>query len=247
MLKTDYFKDKIKTDFEKNGSKIYVENAKYIIDELQVNHKTVKPVNIGDLEKGKFYVLFYDLSGKTSKMEKINPMLLCDWADMNNTRFVFGCSLNFIPVSIRVVFFNNLLNNNLNILSKNETLDIGDQRALDQINFANVYKLLQSIGYEWSIRKLDAKKLNKAHVIDTKVLDKFITMSTASLTGVDDGKLMEIWLKKLKEQDERHKKLLVELAGDYTKISNELNTQFSKLNDREQSLQESLNMMKNIK
>jgi hypothetical protein len=87
--------------------------------------------------------------------------------------------------------------------------------------------------------------INKVYCVSTTILTEFITMSTASFTGVDDLKLIDIWKKKIVEQEERHKRIIKELLGDYKKMSSELNEKYMSLEDRNDNLQESLNIIKN--
>lgn len=246
MIKQDYLRDKIKEQFQQEGNNIYRNNAEFITANIKdIDSKDIIPVNINSIEKGKFYFIFYDLSGKSSKMEKFNPLFVIDWFDMDGTRMLFGISINFIPINIRTILFNTICNGNLKVLEDNLKYDIENQYAFKDIGFNNIYKLLTSIGFEWSIRKFDMRLINKVYCVSTTILAEFITMSTASFTGVDDLKLIDIWKKKIVEQEERHKRIIKELLGDYKKMSSELNEKYMSLEDRNDNLQESLNIIKN--
>jgi hypothetical protein len=245
-MKKDYFKDTVRAQFQAEGNNMYLTNSEFITDSINSQSKDVLPITAGDLEKGKFYFIFYDLKGKSSKMEKFNPLFLIDWNDQDNTRYLYAVSINFIPVGIRTVFFNNLYNFNLGTLEDNNKKDIDKQYALENTNFANIYKLLYSIGFEWSIRKFDVRLINKIYTISTSILPKFITMSTARLTGVDDLKLIEIWNKKITEQEARQKKLIKEILGDYKKMSDELNNTFNSLQSQNDNLDQSLQLIQKL-
>jgi len=245
-MNTDYLKDTIKKQFQEIGTNMYKVNAEYIINGLNGNSEEIVPINLSSLEKGKFYFIIYDLSGKSSKMEQFNPLFIIDWNDQDSTRYIYGVSINFIPVSIRTVFFNSLCNFNIKILEKNQNIEINGQYAFENINFANIYKLLHSIGFEWSIRRFDAKLINKIYSISTNILPTYLTMSTASMTGVDDLKLIEIWNKKIKEQEERHIKLIKELLGDYKKMEKELSDAYSSIETKNNNLEKSLQLIKKI-
>jgi esterase/lipase len=106
--------------------------------------------------------------------------------------------------------------------------------------------MLKRIGFEWAIRKLEAKKINKIYKISTNVLSKFITMSTASFTKVDDNKLIQIWQKKIKDQSEREKKLINDLINDLEKMSNDFDEQYKDLHTRSENLEKSLEIIKNF-
>lgn len=246
-MKTDFFIKGVKEKHKEYGTGLYLKSMEFFKEEINnSNSLVVKQVRPNDLLRGRFYFMFYDLSGKSSKMEKFNPILLVDWIDRQGTRKLYGLSINFIPVAIRTMFFNNVLNYNLSVIEKNTTRKMENQLPLDAINFANIYKLLGAIGFEWAIREFDIKLVNRIYQVSTDILTEFLTMSTASFTGVDDAKLVDIWRKKIMEQEVRHKKIIAELLNDYGKMSKELNTTYQSLDKRNENLQESLALINKL-
>lgn len=245
--KKDYFKDIIREEYKKSGNKLYDINSEYIINALNNGSSSdIENVNLSSIEKGKFYFMYYNLQGKTSNMEKFNPILFVDSFDIDNTRMLFGISINFIPVAIRTVFFNMLCNYSLDTLSTNSTQDIIKQEPLNNIDFNIAYKLLKNIGFEWAIRKFDIKLVNKIYVINTNILPKFITMSTHKLTGVDDTKLMEIYQVKIQKQNEREQKMIKELLSDYNNLNKSLNDSYINLDKQLSNIQDTLNTIKKL-
>lgn len=244
-MEKNFFINSIKKDYELNGSNIYNLNSKFISKCINENDN-VEKISIKDISKGYFYFMFYDLSGKSSKMEKINPLLIIDTFDTAGTRLIYGVSLNFIPITIRVLFFNNLFNYNLSVLKDNLNLNTMKQDPLSGVNFTNIYKLLYSIGFEWCIRKFDIKLINKIYKINTNILKEFITMSTSKFTGVNDNKLLEIWKKKINEQETRQKKLIQEMIKDFNSIENELNKNQLSLTEKNEYLEKSLSLINKI-
>jgi hypothetical protein len=248
MLQTNFFKNEVNSDYQVNGNQMYRKNGEYIADELNSSRSLViQPINMSAVEKGKFYFIFYDLQGKSSKLEKFNPLFVVDWYDDGKTRQMFGISLNFIPIAIRVVFFNLICNFNLDIIESNSTKQINKQEAFNDISFGKMYKILQGIGFEWAIRKFDVKKINKTYCVSTTIISKFITMSTAKFTGVDDAKLIEIWQKKLGDQKIREKEMIKSILGDYKKMQAELEAQYQTVYQKEDNLEASLAAMQQIK
>jgi len=246
MMETDYLKDTIKKQFQEIGSNMYQVNAEYMTAGLNGHSEEIVPINMSNIQKGKFYFMFYDLSGKSSKMEKFNPLFVIDWTDQDSTRYLYAVSINFIPVSIRTVFFNSLCNFNIKTLGENTNKNTEEQKAFENIDFANIYKLLHSIGFEWSIRRFDSKLVNKTYEISMNILPTFLTMSTARLTGVDDQKLIDIWNKKIKEQEERQNKLIKEILGDYRSMEKELTKAHSDVSTRNDNLEKSLQLIKKL-
>lgn len=246
-MKTDYFKDTIREQHKLEGGNLYRTNYEYVTNNINDSRSNViVPVNLSSIEKGKFYFMLYDLQGKSSKMEKFNPLFVIDWNDENNTRYLYAVSINFIPVSIRTVFFNSLCNFNLDTIEDNKKLTVEKQESFDNINFATIYKLLYSIGFEWSIRKFDCKLINKIYGVSTEILPIYITMSTAQMTGVDDGKIIDIWHKKIQEQEQRHNRMIKELVGDYEKMNKELTNAYKSVDVRNDNLEKSLQLMKGM-
>lgn len=241
----DFFINKVKDQYNEDGNSMYLKNADIISDKINNPDEDVAPVRIGSIQKGKFYFMFYDLDGKSTNMEKFNPLLIIDWFDLNQTRYLYGVSLNFMPVNIRVSFFNILFNNNISVYEENLVKSITQEKPLGQVNFTNIYKLLFSIGFEWTIRKFDVQKINKTYLISNNIIDKFITMSTYKFTKVPDDKLVDIWRTKIINQSERQQKLIKELLNDYNAIQDELSSKYQTLDDRNEKLNNSLNLIKN--
>lgn len=245
-MKQDYLQNKIKEQYIAEGLNMYLNNTKFITDGINQGNEAVQESDLRNLERGKFYFIMYDLNGKTSTMEKFNPLFVIDWFDLQGTRMVYGVSCNFLPITIRTVFFNNICNHNLSTIKDNLDKDIPKQQAFTGINFANIYKLLYNIGFEWSIRQFDAKKITKIFEVSTNAIDKFLTMNTQKLTGVDEGKLMDIWKKKILEQEKRHTKILRQILEDYKEMDNELSKTYETLDTRNNNLQESLNILNKL-
>jgi hypothetical protein len=242
----DYLKNKIKEQYLTEGLDMYANNTKFVTESMNHPNNDIHETDLRVLEKGKFYFLFYDLNGKSSKMEKFNPLFVVDWFDLQGTRMIYAVSCNFLPIAIRTVFFNNICNHNKKTIEDNLKKDYTKQEAFTGINFANIYKLLYNIGFEWSIRQFDAKKVQKIFVVSTNVLEKFLTMNTQPMTGVDEGKLMDIWKKKITEQQERHTKILKEILEDYKEMDKELSKTYETLDTQNNNLQESLNILNKL-
>lgn len=245
-MEIDYLKNKIREQYITEGINMYVNNTDYITEGLNGNITDINETDLRNLERGKFYFIMYDLNGKTSRMEKFNPLFIVDWFDLQGTRMIYGVSSNFMPITIRTVFFNNICNHNLKIIEENLKKDYTKQQAFTGINFANIYKLLYNIGFEWSIRQFDAKKIHKVFEVSTNVIDKFLTMNTQKMTGVDEGKLMDIWQKKILEQEKRHTKILKEILEDFKEMDAELSKTYETLDTRNNNLQQSLDILNKL-
>lgn len=242
-MKTDYLLNTIEMMYKELGNSLYNKNYEFIRDYLNTNENVI---SINDIILGKFYFMLYNITGKTSNMEKFNPILAVDYVDRNGTRMLYGLSINFIPVNVRVNLFNTILNHNLDILEKNEDLDVNKQYELKNINFASIYSLIKSIGFEWALREFDMKLVNRLTEIDTKMLPQFITMSTVKFTGVNDNKLGEIWEAKLKNREQREKDMIAKLLGDYEMMRDELNKNIDITKTRNENLEKTYSIINKI-
>lgn len=245
-MQRDFFKNIVAAQYQELGNSMYLKNSDSVMSWIRDNDKSkVLPINLSKIEKGKFYFVMYDISGKSSKMEQYNPLFVIDWTTIDNKKYLFGININFIPVAIRVVIFNQIFNSDLKKFDDvNDNID--KQDPIIGMSFGKVYKLLKSIGFEWAIRKFDACKLNKSYAIDMNSVKEFITMSTARITGVDDGKLLEIWKSKIVKQEQREVELIKELLGDYKEMEKELNKSIQTITEKEEMLYKSAEFLKTL-
>lgn len=243
----DWLKNKIGDQFKSEGSNMYSNNTDFIIDKLNSeSDDIVNSISVNGIEQGKFYFVFYDLQGKSTKMEQFNSLFVIDFQKSKDTQYMFGISTNFLPIYVRTAVFNTICNYNDEIIEKNKEKLLNRQEAFEGVSYSNIYKMLYSIGFEWAIRQFDMRLINKAYVVNTNELNKFITMSTAKLTGVDDSKLLDIWKSKINDQEERHKKIINELLNDYNKLSEELTKAYKNTETMNINLEKSLNSLRNI-
>lgn len=247
-MKKDFFKNKIHDQFKIDSNDMYSKNANDIISYINDNDiKYIDYINVTSIEQGKFYFMLYNIQGKISKLEKFNPLFALDWIDMDNTKYLYAVSINFLPITVRVMFFNTIFNNNLKVFSDNNlNKQIKSQIPIIGFNLSKAYNMLKSIGFEWAIRKFDIRLINKVACINNNILDKFITMSTYKLTGVDDGKLIDIWKSKLDKQEQREKKFISELIGDYNKMQLEFDSKYLTYNEKNENIENSLKFLKSL-
>ncbi len=245
-MQNDFFKSLVQSQFNDLGNTMYGKNSEDFLTWFrEKEYDKVMPINPASIDRGKLYFILYDLAGKSSKMEKYNPTFVIDWATIDRKRYLFVVNFNFIPIAVRVMVFNTIFNTDL---KKFDDLDPSPdkQEAISGITFGKVYKLLKSVGFEWAIRKFEAAKLNKTYVINFDKAKEFITMSTARLTGVDDAKLLEIWKKKITQQDAREAKLIKELLGDYKSMEKELGKSMTDITAQEETLYQSLEFLRRL-
>lgn len=235
----------------KEEGKDFAENStSWLVKKLQKPDDDVDQININEMTVGKFYFMFYDLQGKgkSSKLEQYNPILFVDYKHVGNTKVLFGLSFNFIPTRMRLVFFDKMLDSYPFVFEDKDGKHKAGQaeQPLNGINYNNVYKLLSKIGYEYIIREFDLRLVNKVYEIAMHKLPRFLTIDTHKFTNVDDAKLAQIWLAKLKTRDERHQQLLLDIASGYDKVEKTLNEEFGHFQDEMKKLQQAQNYLSDI-
>lgn len=216
--------DKMMKLRDEYGMNIHNTLAKEFVTLLNMNNDHMSEVSPADLKKGKFYFFFYGLSEKLTKMEKFSPVYVVDTKRTGNTVTIYAISTNFLPVAIRAKYFDTILAGfNENNIVKNDVIYTG-------MSYPLAYNTLGSLGFEYTIREFDMSKLNKVKEIHNDYIDKFLLFNTQIFTDVDENKLNEIWLAKLKTRDERHRKIMIELMNDYNEMAKTILQSISETN-----------------
>lgn len=219
---------KIKLRQKEEGNRTAENSTKWLLDQIkQPNNTSVKEVTPDDIQPGKLYFLFYDLAGalKSSKMEQYSPVLALKYGIVKQKPILWAFSLNFLPERVKVNwfdqvlerFFKGALSTDLNVEPSNQSLNV---------TYEGVYKTLASIGFEYAIREFRMDLINKIYEFDVQELDRFATVDTEKFTGVDPKKLIEIWLAKLGETEDRYKTIKENTLTDFKKIDETLNYSF---------------------
>lgn len=230
------------------GKSLAENSTSWLIERLQKDDEKVKEVRLSEMVVGKFYFLMYDLAGKSAKLEQYNPLLFVDFKHVANTKVLFGLSFNFLPSRMRLTFFDKLLDNYPFVFEEKDDKHKKGQpeQPLKGVNYSNVYNLLSKIGYEYTIREFDIRKVNKVYEVAMSALPKFLTINTHTFTNVDDEKLAQIWLAKLKTREERHQKLLLDIASGYDKIEKTLNEEFGSFKEKLKNLENSQDFLNEL-
>jgi hypothetical protein len=211
-------------------------STKWLFNKIRDNDKKVVKVGLDNLRIGQFYFMRYDLKGlnKSSKLEQFVPMMVVDYKPAIDKKVVWVLNLNFIPINLKESFFSSFLDTQQGTLDKNyEAKDWNTEKPLSNINYENVWKQLLAYGFEYTIREIRLDLINDIHAVSTDYLHFLTTQNTQALTGVDEAKLNEIWITKLKKESlgERMKDL-TQIKSNYENILNELADKFKVLNKR---------------
>lgn len=205
------------------------ESTKWLISKVKNSDKKFMRVSPNNFKIGGFYFMTYDSRGinKSSKLEQLVPMLLVDYNPLVDSKVLWIMNLNFIPLNIKEAFFTKFLQNYDNILDNNSTKkSLLEESVLPNINYENMWNQLIKFGIDYSIREIRIELLQDLYYVSTDYLHLLTTQNTQMLTGVDEKKLNDIWITKLKNESlgERIDEKMVK--ADYEKIIKELQETF---------------------
>lgn len=232
---------------DSEGESLSENSTKWLLERLKNNDDTFKPILPKKMYVGKFYYMLYDLNGKSSKMEQFSPILLVDYRKVMGKIILYGISLNFIPLNVRLLFFDNFLDSFQNIFDPidSDSKKGGKEKPLP-INFKIAFDSLDKIGFQYIIREFDVDKINKVYEVNMQSLPRFLTVNTTVLTGVDEMKLAEIWYSKLKNREESLQKRISELITDYEEISKVFKQEFKSYEKEFKNISKSKENLKSI-
>jgi len=211
------------------------ESTKWLLTKVRNNDKKFTKVTPNDFKIGSFYFMSYDLKAinKSSKMEQLVPFLLVDYNANIDSKVFWIMNLNFVPLNIKEAFFVNFLNNFKNTLDNNSKVkSVSEESALPTIKYDILWDELLKYGIDYSIREIRLELIQNLYSVSTDDLHFLTTVNTQTLTGVDEKKLTEIWITKLKKESLEERIDEKKVRADYDKIVKELQTTFKFLDNK---------------
>lgn len=211
------------------------ESTKWLFNKIRNTDNKFIKTNLSDLKIGSFYFMVYDKSGinKSSKMEQFVPFMIVDYNPNIDKRVLWILNLNFIPLNIKEAFFVNFLNNYDNILEANsKQKTINSELSLKNINYDNMFDETLQYGIDYSIREIRLELVNELYHISTDNLHLLTTLNTQLITGVDEKKLSEIWITKLRNENLEARLDDKKIKSDYESIVKQLQETFKFLDKK---------------
>lgn len=212
-----YLIEKTKLKLLLNGNGLvenFHNNSLELAGMYQKSSKDVLSVPIKNITPGGFYHL---ISVNESNWMRYAPVFIVEFKKISNKIIFIAVNLNFIPLEIRVLFFDKF------IIEKDFEKD-----SFIKVNYTGIYNELRSIGFEYSLMEFDASKILYTHKISMDMVPRFL-ISAHPTNKYDPKKLMEIWnvkISKNKERDEEMKKLSLE---DIYNVNTEINNKYDVL------------------
>lgn len=210
------------------------ESTKWLIKKILSPDKKFIKTTPSNFKIGSFYFMNYDSKSinRSSKMEQIVPFMLVDHNDLIDKKVFWIMNFNFVSLSIKEAFFTKFFTKFNNTLEKNSTKkSVVDESSLPTINYENMWNELIKLGIDFSLREIRVELIEKLYQISTDDLHLLTTQNTQMLTGVDEKKLNDIWLAKLKNDSLENRIVDKNIKSDYTKIIKELQETFKFLDE----------------
>lgn len=188
------------------------------------------------LKVGSFFFVKYDIQGinKSSKMEQFVPMMVVDYKPQIDSKTIWVINMNFLTMKTKEIFFSSFMDKHNSTLKQNEKKDKWlDEKPLTNISYKSMYSELLQYGFEYSIREMRLELFHEIYGVSSDDVHKLITINTQAITGVDEAKLNDIWIAKLKNESfENRVEEILTIKNNYDKIIEELAEKFKDLNDK---------------
>lgn len=210
------------------------ESTKWLFNKIRKQDKDFIQIGLDKLYLGKFYFMQYDLKklNKSTKLEQFVPMMVVDYKPAIDTKVMWVLNMNFMPNNIKEAFFSSFLDKNQNVLETNlSAKDWTKELPIPNINYKKMWNELIPFGFEYAIREIRVDLINNLWGVSSKDVVYLTTLNTQVITGVDDNKLNEIWITKLKNENlEDRVNELKNIKTNYENILKDLANKFKSLN-----------------
>lgn len=203
----------------------YKENTMELLERYKRTDDEVKAIRLAEIKPGLFYFLHYL---DDSNWIKYSPVFVIDFKKFGNIIVLNCINLNFIPLQIRPFVFDPYI----------QEKDFENKNFFLKTKFETVYKELRKYGFQWSIMEYNVAQIQKVHRISFDILPKFL-MSGHPKAKYDPAKLIQIWKKKIGDQDKRDQEMMRANIQEFYDFENEISDKYDALKGHIQRLQRS--------
>ena len=220
--------DKVNESLKKNGNGIadnFKNNSLYFYNKYQKSDDEVQSTRVLDIQMGRFYFFhYYD----DSNWVKYSPVFTISTKRYQDLIIIEAINLNFIPIEIRVSFFDQFFSKK----------DFDEDKSLPT-EFTSTYNELLRYGFEYAILEYNVAQMNFVHRINMKNIPQFL-YAGHPINKYDPRKLYDIWRVKIQTKYQRNQEMSQALIGDFFDISNEISDKYEVLEKHIKRLQTSL-------
>lgn len=200
-------------------------NSLFFYDKFQKSDDDVTNINVSDIEPGGFYFFHYL---DDSNWMKYSPVFVTSSKKFSNLVVLFGVNLNFIPLEVRVSIFDKFM--------KEEDFD--DDNFLN-VDHKGVYNELLKFGFEYALMEYNLIQVKFVHKISMNMVSRFL-YSQHPVNKYDPNKIMQIWQKKISNQESRNKEMMSVMLSDFYDINGDIKSQYKMLKEHIQRIQKSV-------
>jgi len=203
----------------------YKENSDYFAQKYEKSDDEVTSIPISKIEMGGFYFLHYRDS---SNWMQYSPVFTVSFKKVNNILILYAINLNFIPIDIRVEFFDKFM----------------DERNFDKdlplkVDFKGVYDELMRYGFEYGLMEFVLNNVLFVHKINMNSVPRFL-YSGHPLNKYDPKKLGEIQMAKKKDRSKRHQEMTKLMMTDLIEINEDISETFDVLKNHVQRIRNNI-------
>lgn len=189
-------------------------NSLYFYQKYNQSDEEVRSIRPEEIQFGGFYHLIYQ---DDSNWLKYSPVFTVGQKHTTEGKFLLAINLNFIPIEVRVAFFEKFM-----------TEENFEQDRLLRVDYKGVYTELLKFGFEYSLLEYQVSRIAFVHKIKMYSVPRFL-YSAYPINKYDPKKLYEIWKAKISKQHLRHQEMCKSLISDFVNASDDILENYKQL------------------
>lgn len=184
--------------------------------------------NYKDLTWGKFYIINYNFG----KCKMWCPVFVIPQPQNNqlyNPELFYAINITYLPIKPRIEIFNLIFQRFPTIIDFNEDkTNVKQEKQIKNITFDFFFKLLKTVGLQFSIRGYSILKIDKFYAVSTKIADRLIMMNINLMNLVNMKQMYDaLDASEIKDElgdtMEEYAKILTEYEEDSVEFYKKLN------------------------
>ena len=200
-------------------------NSFFFVEKYSKSDEMVTAKRTADIQTGGFYFLHYL---DDSNWMKYSPVFVVEQKNFGNQIILFAVNLNFIPLQIRALIFDQYI-----------AEDYFENDTFLKVDYVGMYKELVKFGFEYALMEYNVIQIKKVHKIHMEILPRFFFSQHPKAT-YDPKKLMDIWHKKLETKSARNQEMMKSMIDEFYDINNEISEKYKVMKGHIERIQKSL-------
>ena len=200
-------------------------NSFFFVEKYSKSDEMVTAKRTADIQTGGFYFLHYH---DDSNWMKYSPVFVVEQKNFGNQIILFAVNLNFIPLQIRALIFDQYI-----------AEDYFENDTFLKVDYVGMYKELVRFGFEYALMEYNVIQIKKVHKINMEILPRFFFSQHPKAT-YDPKKLMDIWHKKLETKSARNQEMMKSMVDEFYDINNEISEKYKVMKGHIERIQKSL-------